>query len=128
MYFPKPGKEHIVPASYHPICLLQTLEKVLDKMCVTRLALYMDTNGLLDGRKYGFRKYISTIDALRDVLEYIAESKRHGVYTCLLTLDVTNVLNSVGWTGILVCLKELCVESHLFGLIDDYLLFARYRY
>lgn len=73
VYFPKPGKDRSNPASYRPICLLPAFEKDLDKSCATRLALYLEINGLLDARQYEFRKNRSTVDALHSVVYYIAD-------------------------------------------------------
>lgn len=56
-----------------------------------------------------------------NVLEYIAESKRRGEFTCLFTLDILSVFNSIRRTDILLFLEELAVEPYFLGVIDDYL-------
>lgn len=73
---------------------LTGLREVLDKMCPTRLALYLEINNLLSDRQYGFRQNISTVDALRRVWEYIVETKPRE-FTCILTLDIKRAFNSV---------------------------------
>lgn len=56
-----------------------------------------------------------------NVLEYIAESKRREEFTCLFTLDILSVFNSIRRTDILLFLEELGVKPYLLGVIDDYL-------
>lgn len=53
-----------------------------------RLALHLEINGLLDTIQFGFRKNISAVDALRRVLDYIAESKELGNLSCLLIFGI----------------------------------------
>lgn len=74
MYIVKLGNER-EPGSYHPISLLPTLGKVLDK-CTTTLVLYLEAIDLLNVRQYVFRKNVNLVDALRNVLEYLAKSKK----------------------------------------------------
>lgn len=94
LYFLKPGKERSDPASHHTICLLPDQRKDLDKICATRIALHLKTNGLLDVRHFRFRKNISNVDALFRVLDYISESKELGELTCLLTSNINNAFKS----------------------------------
>lgn len=88
-------RSEIIPPN---LCLVNRREGTRDKMCSTRLAPYMETNRLrtlkLNTKEYGFCKNISTVDALHELLKYIAESKRSGIYTSLLTLDIKSALNS----------------------------------
>lgn len=44
VYFPKEGRDKSYPASYHPICLLLAIRKVLDEMHAIRLANYLEAN------------------------------------------------------------------------------------
>lgn len=66
---------------------------------------------------------VSTADMFHNVLEYIAKSKRHGDFTCLLTLDIKRVLDSLWRTDILCLLDKYCVDPDLLGVIDDFMLF-----
>lgn len=56
---------------------------------------------MLSARQYGFLKNISMVDALHNVWEYTAKSKRLGVYTYLLTLDIKSAFNHVQKTSML---------------------------
>ncbi|XP_064539656.1 uncharacterized protein LOC135429319 [Drosophila montana] len=64
---PKPGKPPDDPSSYRPICLLDTLGKVLEKLICNRLQVAVDNNGGLSQSQFGFTKAKSTIDALEKV-------------------------------------------------------------
>lgn len=64
------------------------------------LVFYLDTNGLLDAKHYGFRKNVCTVDALHNALKFVAESKRRKVLTYLLPLDIKNAFNNFRRTDI----------------------------
>jgi len=58
-----------------------------------------ETNGYTD-TQYGFRKWKSTIDALKKLNE-IVKTKGRKNYTRMLTINVKNAFNSMHWGRIL---------------------------
>jgi len=50
--------------SYRPICLLDTIGKVCEKVIATRLDEAIAAAGGLSSNQYGFRKELSTLDAI----------------------------------------------------------------
>jgi len=51
------------PTHYRPISLLTSFSKVFEKALCVRLTEYFNTNKLLVGNQFGFRKGIATEDA-----------------------------------------------------------------
>ena len=52
------------PKNYRPIFLLTSLSKVFEKTSNTRLNEHFNSNKLLAGKEFGFRKGVATEDAI----------------------------------------------------------------
>jgi len=72
----KPGKPLGEASSYRPICLLDTVGKVFEKLISKRLNLAVDAAGGLYPTQFGFRKGKYTLDAIRTFTGIAAEGKR----------------------------------------------------
>jgi len=62
LLLPKPGKTSGEASSYRPICLLDTIGTVFERVIATRLNAAMEEAGGLSSNQYGFRKGKSTLD------------------------------------------------------------------
>lgn len=71
---PKPGKPLDNPASYRPLCMLDTLGKAFEKVIASRLIKHLEDESALSDRQYGFRRKRSTCLAINSVLK-VAEQK-----------------------------------------------------
>ena len=95
---PKPGKPPGDPSSYRPICLLDTLGKLLERIILNRLTQCTENESGLSERQFGFRKGLSTVDAIRDVVQSAKKAsiqRRRGNRFCaIITIDVKNAFNS----------------------------------
>ena len=122
---PKAGKPPGEPSSYRPICLLDTMGKMLERAIYNRLLPVVESQGGLSDRQYGFRKARSTIDAIKMVTG-LAENAIHGrgctiKYCVVVTLDVRNAFNSTNWNLIRKSLATIGVPTYLAAIIDSYL-------
>lgn len=121
---PKPGKPPGDPSAYRPICLIDTVGKLLEKVILNRLTRYTERESGLSGSQFGFRKGRSTIDAINAVLstaEVAVEPKRRGKrYCAIVTLDVKNAFNSASWIAIARSLHGLRVPVYLCNLLRSY--------
>jgi len=59
------------PSKYHPISLINTGGKVLEKLLINRINHHMYKNELLIDRQYGFVPQKSTTDAAMEVKKFI---------------------------------------------------------
>jgi len=106
------------PSSYRPLCLLDCLGKLFEKIIDNRLRLFLDTTKGLHERQFGFRKGRSTIDAL-EVLGKTVKNSRKKVG--ILTLDIRNAFNSAPWNAILKAVRDMEVPAYLQQIISSYL-------
>uniref|UniRef100_A0ABD2W289 Reverse transcriptase domain-containing protein n=1 Tax=Trichogramma kaykai TaxID=54128 RepID=A0ABD2W289_9HYME len=115
------------PSSYRPLCMLDTVGKILERIICDRLEVFTERPGSLSERQYGFRKRRSTIDAIEDVISIACEAiagKRwyHGTkkYCAVVTIDVRNALHSARWDNIFAALRRLLVPDYLLRIISSY--------
>lgn len=121
---PKPGKPPGDPASYRPICLLDTLGKLLERIILNRLTQCTESESGLSKRQFGFRKGVSTVDAIRTVVqnaEKASKQKRRGNRFCaVVTIDVKNAFNSASWEAIALALHRMRVPGYLCSMLKSY--------
>lgn len=121
---PKPNKPLGDPSAYRPICLLDTLGKILEKIICNRLLPIVETRGGLSNSQYGFRKARSTIDAIGKVTEIartaIEMKGARRKYCAIITLDVRNAFNSANWSRIIQTLLRLGAPNYLMSVISSY--------
>lgn len=106
-----------LPSSYRPLCLLDCLGKLLEKILDNRLRRFLDDNKGLHDRQFGFRKGRSTIDALNTLRSTISPKHKVGI----ITLDIKNAFNSAPWSAIMKALRDKQVPVYLRQIIDSYL-------
>ena len=113
-----------VASSYRPICLLDTMGKLLEKLILQRLqALLVGQNGLLE-KQFGFRKGSSTVDAIQAVVN-IATNAKKGNRKCkgfraLMSIDIRNTFNTARWNICIEVMMRKKVPDYLLRIIDDY--------
>lgn len=73
----KTGKDLETPSSYRPICLLDEMGKMLEKIIANRMIDHMDRVGPnLSPKQFGFRPGRSTIDAIDCVKQFTGEAEK----------------------------------------------------
>jgi len=116
----KHGKPPGEASSYRPICLLNTVGKVIEKLISKRLNLAVDAAGGLSPK--------STLDAIRTVTGIPAEAIRGKrwkggtkKYCLLVTLDTKNTFDTANWTRIMQALRRQRIPEYLIRIVDSYL-------
>lgn len=127
------GSDPDSPSSYRPICMLDTLGKLYEKLLKPRLDSAIGAVGGLSPKQYGFRKGRSTINAISEVTNAVtsAETACHQArpLVFLVTLDVRNAFNSAKWEDILGALRRFFdIPNYLLLVMSDYLRDRRVNY
>ena len=110
-------------SSYRPICLLDTMGKLLEELILQRLwALLVGENGLSENQ-FGFRKGRSTVDAIQAVVNIVTNArkgtgKRKGFYA-LISIDIRNAFNTARWNICIEAIMRKKVPDYLLRMIDD---------
>ncbi|XP_058128439.1 uncharacterized protein LOC131292350 [Anopheles ziemanni] len=126
----KPGKPPGRPSSYRPLCMLDTVGKVLERIILDRLNAHLeeDPEGpRLSPRQFGFRKGRSTMQAIEEVVARGREAMAFGRTNArdrrccmVVTLDVRNAFNSASWTEIGAALREKRTPEFLMQILRSY--------
>ncbi|CAK9834354.1 Putative 115 kDa protein in type-1 retrotransposable element R1DM [Anthophora retusa] len=106
-------------SKFRPICLINTMGKVLEKVIERRLQ--EEVKDKINIGQFGFSKGMETIDAVRKVTEIIQERMKKGMYVIAVSLDIKNAFNSVGWDQIIKNMEGMGINEALRDIIGSYL-------
>lgn len=121
----KPKKEKNAKQTYRPICLLNEMGKLYERLINKKLQEDIEKKGGLSDLQFGFRKGKSTVDALSQVME-ISRAANSGIYKnrdfcMLITVDVKNAFNSAPWKHIIAAMRKRNLDPHLIAVVKAYL-------
>lgn len=119
------GKDMEQASSYRPICLINVLAKLYEKMVKTRLERAIEDKGGLAPNQYGFRRGRSTIHAIQEVINAAKVSRKRWV--TMIAIDVRNAFNSIGWDDIMDKLEDREIDRWIINIIDSYLSYREIR-
>ena len=96
--FPKGNKPLEEPSSYRPLCMLDIVWKLFERVMSARLEAVIQQAGGLSDNQFGFRKGRSTIDAINRVVSLVKHAVSSSPCTkhmcVIIGLDVRNAFNT----------------------------------
>lgn len=110
-------------AKYRPICLLDEIGKIFERVIVTRLNKHIITNtcAQLSKHQFGFRTGHSTTDALFAVKKFTDLAFAEDKCVVAVALDIENAFNSLPWASIILELERKNFPKYLVKIISSYL-------
>lgn len=118
----KEGKPENRPASYRPICLIDELGKILERVVARRMQEHLSVTGPdLHNCQYGFRRGLSTIDAVLRMRDFIRREIEKGRIALAVSLDITNAFNTLPWGCIRRALERQEFPLYLRRVLQNYL-------
>lgn len=126
--------KNVVPAGVapkvRPICLLDDIGKIFERILADRMIEWMNENpnAQLSENQYGFRKHRSTLDAIGKVIEEVRATWDKGGVTIAVCLDIKNAFNSLSWHAIKEALKRKGFPEYIRRILDSYLSNRRIQY
>lgn len=102
--------------TYRPICLINTLDKIVEEMICQRINLEIESKGGLSPRQFGFRKGKSTVDTMKEVIACMERGTRKRNsrgFRILITLDIRNVFNSASCLKIIEGMERMEISKYL---------------
>ena len=94
----KMGKPLDSPASFRPISLTSCVSKLFERIILSRLLFFLESNSILSSRQAGFRPGRSTLDQILYLSQSISDGfskPRPGSRTILSTIDFCKAFDSV---------------------------------
>lgn len=102
---------------FRPICLINCVAKLYERMLLARLNLAVDEGVGISDRQFGFRAGSGTTHAIRRVLEdaklVTSGVSREGRQWLLFTLDVKNAFNTAPMGAIDGALRRKRIPKYL---------------
>ena len=117
----KPGKDPALPSSYRPICLLDTIGKLLENILLTRIFREVSVRGLLRDEQFGFRPKHSTALHLARLAERVSRNFDERRLKGAGFLDVVKAFDTVWVDGLLYKFTVLSFPSYHVKTVSSYL-------
>lgn len=117
------GTLDLAEPKVRPICLLNEMGKILERVLASRMEAWMNNNpdSKLVNTQYGFRKMHSTYDALWQVQSFVNRAIEENAVVIGVSLDITNAFNTIRWQHIRKALREKGFPDYIRRIVDDYL-------
>ena len=121
---PKPPKLNTEKKSYRPICLLDSMAKMLEHILKNRIEEALLRTGGFSNSQYGFRSGRSTIDAMERVTSAAMKEKNKTLKTrqlcAAIMIDVKNAFNSVPWDRVMAAMEKRKIPEYLLQITESY--------
>lgn len=113
--------EHLDTNNYRPISLLPTISKIFEKVMETKLRSFLSSNSVLTKEQYGFQEGLSTVDAIFDMNEYVAQAIDDGDHVLAVLLDLSKAFDSVDHAILLEVLNRYGIRGKTNDWFKSYL-------
>ena len=122
-------KDYSLPGSYRPICLENTLAKVVEKALANRITDAAEEHNLLLWNQMGARRDRSTLSAMGLLSTYVetAWTARPGSVVSMLSLDLTGAYDNVSHERLLAVLRRKEFPEWLVAMVACFLQGRRTR-
>lgn len=122
----KPKKEGNSPSDFRPICLINSMAMIFEKLIHSSLSDEIASLGGLSDRQYGFRKGRSTVQVIQYMMDIVYNARQGSRHMrrilIVVMMDIKNTFNSLSWDWILTVLREKGVSNYLVRIIQEYLM------
>ena len=107
--------------NYRPISLLNCISKILERIVYNRMYRFLEKEKLFNKRQFGFRKSISTIDAITYFLSNLIPSLDKKEYNMAIFLDLTKAFDTIDHKILLYKLDKIGVRGITLIWMQNYL-------
>jgi len=126
---PKPNKlEYDHPKAFHPIVLLNTLGKLIEKVIMERLQLIIANNNFIHLSQLGSLKFKSTSDVGVALTHIICLGWAKNKSTSMLTFDIAQFFPSLNHCILTIILEKVGLDPKVALFFTDYLVNRKTNY
>ena len=118
---PKPLKNHSDPANFRPISLLNTLSKLLERVVLFRLNIWIGSNRILSPLQSGFRRGRQTQDHIFRLVQDGLTAFNRDQSMGAIFIDIEKAFDRVWHDGLLFKINNLRIPNYLGIWISNYL-------
>lgn len=108
-------------SNYRPISILPIFSKIFEKVLKNQIVKYFDDNNLFVCSQFGFRKNLSTKDAILKLVEQLVDSFENGEYLVGTFCDLSKAFDCVHHDLLLKKILKYNFNNNSVNLIKSYL-------
>ena len=113
--------DKVDPNNYRPISSLPLLNKIFEKLLHKRLTSFLETHDVFTNNQYGFRKNMSTFDAVSNLLDNIYKAMDEKESLGAVFIDLSKAFDTVPHKLLLKKLEHYGIRGNALNLIESYL-------
>lgn len=108
-------------SNYRPISVLPSIAKILEKLINKRIVNYLNKFNILAKTQFGFRKHLSTEDAVTDLTDLIVNKLDQGKKCLTVFLDLKKAFDTVSIPILVHKLEQIGIRGTPLNLLRSYL-------
>lgn len=131
-YFPEPLKlskvvpifkkgDKSLPQNYRPVSIVPIFSKLFESIIYNQLREYFERNNFISDSQFGFRKGMSTVTAVQQIVGNSIEAFENKETVALTLFDLTKAFDCVPFNILLDKLEFYGMDNHSLNLIKSYL-------
>ena len=113
--------EKSLAENYRPISLLPQISKIFEKLIKSSISNLLNIFNILNDNQYGFRKNLSTSDALSDVLESVNTNLENLENCAFVSIDLRKAFDTLDHAILINKLYIYGIRGIALNLIKSYL-------
>jgi len=118
---PKPNKMvYNTPKAFRPIVLLNTIDKLIEKVISHRLQFHLSANGFLNPNQLGGIKQCSTINAGMYLTYIICTGWAKECYMIVIAFDIAQFFPSFNYSFLSLCLEKAGLNANILKFFQSY--------
>src|SRR5215813_13010952 len=108
-------------SNYRPISLLPAISKLLEKTINKRIVDFFEDNKLFYEHQYGFRKHISTSNAIFNLTNNIKHNMDNSMLTGGVFLDLSKAFDMIPHSILMKKLYNYAIRGKAYDILESYL-------
>ena len=106
--------------NYRPVCSLLSFSKILERIIYDRMITYIEKNNILSKTQYGFRKGLSTENAIINFIDKIHTGLENRQFTAAIFMDLSKAFDVLDHKILAIKLEHYGFRGIFLDLLIDF--------